>query len=104
MPGYKWTVHRYKGVTAPQNLYMKATGAISKGKNRISTIDATYGPGGYRVKSMGFGKNAGWLSERSGVTLAMAFRDLQDHYEDMARMYQRHASDLQNGRAKKEVK
>lgn len=102
MPGYKWTVHRpaFKGLN-----YLEATGIQSSGFNRLSTLsvvvrwdDDVPGSDMYKVKSSGFGKDAPWLSDCTGSTLARALRGLQNYYESMASKYSGHAYDLKTGR------
>ena len=98
MPGYSWTVHRHK--TAP--VYMSATGIQTSGFNRLSTLFVSRSERNnrieYEVRSAGFGAKAPWLSEYMDSTLARALRGLQDHYENMAQNYSRHASDLKDAR------
>jgi len=98
MPGYKWTVHRALG---NDHRYLKATGIQTSGFNRHSTLSVVrkeYDRVEYEVKSAGFGKKACWLSLNTDGSLARALRGLQDYYERMARVYDRHASDLEFGR------
>ena len=101
MPGYKWTVHRPYTLI---NRFLSATGIKTSGFNRLSTLNVIrrekndYAE--YEVKSTGFGKNAPWLSEYKGTTLAQALRGLQNYYETMASTYNRHAGDLKFARRK----
>lgn len=99
MPGYKWTVHR-KSVFNPK--FLTATGIITSGFNRLSTLAVTRFERDedvmYVVKSSGFGGKANWLSEYSDKTLARALRGLQNHYEYMAQQYSGHAGNLRHAR------
>lgn len=104
MPGYKWTVHKSH---APEH-YLLATGTQSSGSNRLSTLQverrdnyAGSGLARYEVKSSGYGKRAPWLHTVSAPSLAVTLRCLEHHYETMARLYSKHASDLQVGRLAK---
>lgn len=103
MPSYNWTVHQSK---CPEK-YLCATGIQSSGSNRLSTLQverrdnfAGSGKTRFEVKSAGYGKRAPWLHTAADGTLARALRNLQDHYETMARTYSGHANDLQRGRTK----
>lgn len=99
MPGYKWTIHKS---STPE--FMAATGTISSGFNRLSTLRVERQETGriiiYEAKSSGYGVKAKWLHTAYGATLAQALRELQSHYEYMAATYSRHARDLQNARKK----
>ena len=101
MPGYAWTVHQSRNPEA----YLTATGIMSSGFNRLSTLYIVRRNDGkgveYEVRSSGFGKNAPWLSTASDGTLARALRTLQTHYESNASIYRGHAGALQNGRKKR---
>ena len=98
MPGYKWTVHR----TLSPEYCIHATGIMSAGFNRMSTLQITKRKRNdtveYEAKSAGFGLNAPWLSKYIDQTLARALRGLQDHYDNMTANYSRHAGDLRTGR------
>ncbi|WP_140419311.1 hypothetical protein [Sphingobium sp. Z007] len=98
MPGYSWTVHRAtKGATC-----LTATGIQTSGFNRLSTLQVTYSTDSkgdwYKARSAGFGKRAPWLHENGDLTLALALRGLQDHYQYMAAAYDGHARALQGAR------
>lgn len=103
MPGYKWTVHRS---TNPEG-YLSATGIISAGFNRLSTLFVVHrvasGSVEYEVKSAGFGGNAPWLGSMKDGTLARALRGLQSHYKYWAEKYDIHAGDLECGRKGKSL-
>lgn len=99
MPGYLWTVH----ISPKVEGYMSATGIISSGFNRLSTLlierrEFAGKPISYEARSAGYGKRSPWLSAAEGRTLKQALRILQDHYEAMACTYRSHANYLQNGR------
>lgn len=97
MPGYKWTIHK-----SASALMREATGAKSKGANRISTLFVRRNEREsgieYTVRSAGFGLRAPWLHKHSDGTLARALRGLQDYYEREAQKYKIHADDLRAGR------
>ena len=100
MPGYNWTIHK----SSNPDLYLSATGIVSAGFNRISTLQITRREGEYNkyeAKSSGFGLRAPWLGIRTAPTLARALRELQDHYEYEANNYSTHARALKGARAKK---
>ena len=103
MPGYKWTVHHNRYLTAS---FISATGIQSAGSNRLSTVEVVRTEKNseveYSVRSAGFGKSAPWLSENTDGTLARALRGLQDHYEAVARSYGNHAYALKGARKKSE--
>ncbi|MDN5514426.1 MAG: hypothetical protein L0G82_04245 [Pseudomonas sp.] len=101
MPGYSWTIHNTRN---PAHTLI-ATGTQSSGSNRLSTLQVerrdNYAASGhplYEVKSAGYGKRAPWLHVETGRSLAKALRNLQDHYEVMARKYAVHLGDMQRGR------
>lgn len=100
MPGYQWTVHNSRTEGR-----LEATGAQSKGFNRLSTLSVVRtehrGTVWYVAKSSGYGLRAPWLHEHGDGTLARALRGLQTHYEDMAQKYRIHASDLEQARPAK---
>lgn len=99
MPGYNWTVHKSY---YPES-HIKATGTISSGLNRMSTLRVIRTKKKdiqYTVKSSGFGTQAQWLEENKDKTLVRALRGLQNRYEVMGNNYMRHAADLQGGRKK----
>ena len=95
MPGYNWTIHRQisKG-------FLEATGTISSGYNRLSTLNVIWRKidGMYEVKSSGFGQHAPWLESWRAVTLAQALRELQNIYESRANNYGVHARALREAR------
>ncbi|MGO3563692.1 hypothetical protein [Pseudomonas helleri] len=99
MPGYSWTLQKGKAT----DVVMIATGIQSSGSNRLSTLRVERkeidGSVSYTAKSAGYGTRAPWLHTTSDGTLARALRSLQEHYENQARKYQSHASDLRVGRA-----
>lgn len=102
MPGYKWTIH--KPYTRLDKSMLTATGIITSGYNRISTLYVVWKEEGflkYTVKSSGFGLNAPWLGKTQGKTLANALRDLQDHYEHTAMLYAGNGNSLKNARKQK---
>lgn len=98
MPGYKWVVNR----TYSSEQFMIATGTQSSGSNRLSTLEVVRRVDGkaiqYEARSAGYGRRAPWLHCAVDSTLARALRNLQDHYEAMARSYSGHVGDLQRGR------
>jgi len=98
MPGYSWTLGR----TRKGAVTLIAVGIQSSGFNRLSTLEVRRtdidGHVTYTVRSAGYGRRAPWLHAHTDGTLARALRGLQDHYEDVARTYRIHASDLQQGR------
>ena len=98
MPGYKWTVSR----NFSSEQFLIATGTQSSGSNRLSTLEVARRNDGkaaqYEVRSAGYGRRAPWLHCAVDSTLARALRNLQDHYEAMARAYSGHVNDLQRGR------
>lgn len=100
MPGYKWTVH--KGVKRSEWDYITATGVISTGLSRISTLLITRVERGgfveYKASSSGFGKRTPWLHSTTAPRLAMALRQLQEHYKAQAYIYISAAEHLQNAR------
>ena len=106
MPGYSWTVHRESRFPHVPGEYLDATGIISAGFNRISTLKGVRrdrdGNIEYEVKSAGYGLRSPWLSSHGRQTLAQALRDLQNYYEHMACLYSGHAHALQNARQAKE--
>ena len=111
MPGYSWTVHRESRLRLPTDVpgeYLDATGIITAGFNRLSTLMVIRrerdGKIEYEVKSAGFGLRSPWLSTCTRPTLARALRDLQNHYESVASNYSSHAFYLRNARQKKEPK
>ena len=100
MPGYKWTIHRKMDKSSN---YISATGIQSSGFNRLSTLHVDRWQKNdkvveYTAKSSGFGTNTSWLSDYTDSTLASALRGLQNHYEYMANLYDRHAGALQYAR------
>lgn len=101
MPGYSWRV-----LKSSSNAYLEATGTKSSGSNRLSTLCVVRieRPGGrpsYVSKSSGYGVRAPWLHTNTDSTLARSLRGLQDHYQQKAATYSRHAADLQTARAPK---
>lgn len=107
MPGYTWTVHKTIMPTFAPGKHHEATGIISSGFNRISTLKVIRrdrdGKVEYEVTSAGFGAKAPWLSTYTRPTLARALRDLQNHYEHMACLYSGHAARLRNARKPKDA-
>ncbi|WPM83106.1 hypothetical protein R5W60_21670 (plasmid) [Brucella pseudintermedia] len=99
MPGYKWTVHRFKN----QPNRLEATGTLSSGFNRLSTIsveriiDITGNPF-YEVLYAGYGAKAGWYGSQIDKTLARAMRGLQDQFERKAHAYASYATTIESGR------
>lgn len=100
MPGYKWTIRR--GRSGP---VMTATGSQSSGSNRTSTLEVRRtekdGKVVYAVRSAGYGLKAEWLASAENRTLASALRDLQDHYGQMAGLYESHRAAMELGRTDK---
>ncbi|OHD28235.1 MAG: hypothetical protein A2Y38_25260 [Spirochaetes bacterium GWB1_59_5] len=102
MPGYEWVVHKTPRCSVGR--YVSATGIITSGFNRVSTLSVLKRKFGkldvieYEVKSSGYGKRSPWLSTATRSTLAQALRTLQDHYDHMAVTYGRHARDLRDAR------
>ncbi|MBX6510506.1 hypothetical protein BTW15_01435 [Pseudomonas syringae pv. tomato] len=99
MPGYSWTLKKGKAT----DVVMIATGIQSSGSNRLSTLRVerkdVNGSVSYTAKSAGYGTRAAWLHVSSDGSLARALRGLQDYYENQARKYQSHATDLRVGRS-----
>lgn len=101
MPGYKWTVQRS---LCPESKQLSATGIQTSGFNRLTTLNVvrrekpTTATVEYEVKYSGYGKNAPWLSEHNGGTLARALRSMQEFYEAMLRTYDGAVNDLQRAR------
>ena len=98
MPGYAWTVHR-------NTCLLSATGILSAGFNRLSTVavdrfESTKHTISYEVRSSGYGKRSPWLSSHRAPTLARALRGLQDYYKAMAKTYIGHADSLEFARKK----
>ena len=94
LPGYKWTVHN-----GDRRDRLEATGTISSGFNRTSTMEVMRREDGwYDVRSAGYGKRAPWLGSVDGKTLARAVRSLQDYYERMEREYGSHARAIEGAR------
>lgn len=85
LPGYRWTIARGQ----PDQQWLEATGTISRGYNRVSTMRVNVkdvpdiGPW-FEVSSSG---HTGRGGNCAGRTLARAVRGLQQHYEAMAREY-----------------
>lgn len=104
MPGYSWTVHRPSKIDC--NAYMIATGIISSGFNRLSTLEVTRREKDdsveYEVKTSGYGTKSPWLSSATGLTLAQALRNLQTYYKRMAQKYKSHEMHLQNARKQRQ--
>ncbi|ACL06285.1 hypothetical protein Dalk_4607 [Desulfatibacillum aliphaticivorans] len=106
LPGYKWTVHQPSPFTKKEEIndWMEATGSISSGSNRISTMVVTRSDKDNRVKyiaqSSGFGFRGG-ESVLPEKTLARAVRALQDLYEHKANLYHTLAMDIQYARPEK---
>ncbi|WP_312903570.1 hypothetical protein [Stutzerimonas nitrititolerans] len=105
MPGYKWVVHN----TCSPAHTLTATGTQSSGSNRLSTLqverrenNADSGKPWYEAKSSGYGTRSPWMHTAGGRTLAQALRNLQNHYERMARNYHALAADLKVGRQRAE--
>lgn len=102
MPGYDWTIRRTRWLDTADSKFMEAEGIQSSGFNRLSTLRVIRrdrdGVVEYEVTSSGFGKRSPWLAEYSDATLARALRGLQAHYENNARIYSKHAADLEIGR------
>jgi len=102
MPGYKWTV---KKPSSSDVGYLEAVGTKSSGKVRISTLliirnerDGWGTRVNYTVKSSGYGLSSLWIATKTELTLARALRDLQNHYEYMAREYSAAADHLKAAR------
>lgn len=98
MPGYVWTVNK-----SFSKKLLKATGTMSSGSNRLSTLSVTRteqenGSVSYEAKSSGYGIRAAWLHAHTDGTLARALRGLQSHYEASFYVYRSHADALKEGR------
>ena len=100
MPGYTWTVHK-----TPKHLphtELTATGIMSSGFNRISTLEVARSEAGgrvrYRARSAGHGTKSEWAHCHTDGTLARALRGLQDHYQRIAGENRALASRLKEGR------
>jgi hypothetical protein len=95
MPGYKWTVHK-----SSNPIVLRATGIMSSGSNRLSTLEVIRDNDGpwYRAASAGHGTRAQFGKSFGGKTLARALRDLQSHYEHTANTYRSLAARLEDGR------
>ena len=101
MPGYEWTVHR---ALSKSQKSLIATGIQSSGFNRLSTVEVSCSQEDpdrpwFTVKSAGYGRRALWLHKNGDITLARAFRGLQDYYLQQASVYEAHAQSLAKGRA-----
>lgn len=98
MPGYKWTVHKSR---IPER-YLTATGIISSGLNRTSTLEVTKNTTelgvDYEVKFAGNGTKSPWVFTTNYPTLARAFRELQKSMENKASIYSHYSNTLQNSR------
>ncbi len=96
LPGYKWTVHK----PYIDSCSTKATGVITSGFNRCSTIEVlrVNTRKHYEVKIAGFGLGAPWLCEGAGETLAQAVRLMQRGLEDREREYGSLARELEAAR------
>jgi hypothetical protein len=99
LPGYRWTVHQDKPYRPD---VMEATGTVSSGSNRLSTIGVERSVRGagpwYTVRSAGYGRSGPWDGEYRDASLASAVRGLQDHYEAMRDKYSRLAQSIECGR------
>lgn len=95
MPGYKWTVHKSRNPKI-----IRATGIMSSGFNRLSTLEVIRDNDGpwYQAASAGHGTKAQFGQTFGGKTLARALRGLQDHYERTANTYRSLAARLEEGR------
>ena len=110
LPGHKWTVHKplMPWMDKPEDKHriMEATGIVSAGFNRMSTICVHRivkdGMPWYTVKSRGYGTHGQFMGERVNKSLKSALRDLQDHYEYMAQEYRGVVYDIESSRPKKE--
>jgi hypothetical protein len=100
MPKYKWTIKR--GISLSR---FEAIGIQSSGKNRLSTLCVVRIENDnrikYIVKSSGYGRHADWLHTHEDETLAKALRGLQNHYANIASLYENHLEALQKGRGLK---
>lgn len=100
MPGYNWTVHKS---FAPEE-YLYATGCISAGFNRVSTLSVEMRVMAhdksiwYESKIAGFGLKASFSESCGGATLAQSLRELQNFLEGMASSYSAKARYLRSGR------
>ena len=109
LPGHKWTVHKppMPWMDKPEDKHriMEATGIVSAGFNRMSTICVHRSVKGgitwYTVKSWGYGTHGRLLGEQGNKTLKSALRDLQDHFDYRAREYRGAALDIEHSRPKK---
>lgn len=95
MPGYKWTCHK-----SSNPRIIRATGIMSSGFNRLSTLEIIRENEGawYRAALAGHGTKAQFGPSFGGKTLARALRDLQDHYERSANTFRSLAARLDEGR------
>lgn len=103
MPGYQWTVHQ----TSRPESYQSATGTLSSGFNRLSTLSVIRterdGEISYSVKSAPHGTKSPWEHVEEDHTLARALRKLQKHYERQAAHFRSLAECMQTGRKAREV-
>lgn len=107
LPGFRWTVHTTHAV--PHHRYLVATGIVSSGFNRVATlsierrlVERAKSAGAadveYQVRIAGYGKNAPWITDAHGGTLARAVRSLQQICEYEAGKFGSAASFLKAGR------
>lgn len=108
LPGYKWTVHKpsvFFEKTPELISDLTAEGTISKGFNRLSTIEIRRIEKNtgveYTARSAGSGTRSRWLGEQKRDTLAQAIRSLQEYHEMWAREHAAHAGYIQGSRKKK---
>ena len=100
MPGYNWTVHQ----TGKGYQVISATGTQSRGFNRLSTLSVAVRKNNekdwFEVKYSGYGLRAPWLYTCEDVTLARAFRELQNHFIHKASTYRGAARTIEAARVK----
>lgn len=89
LPGYKWTVTK-----STYNSTKFATGTLSAGFNRLSTLDALRGVSTingcawYEIDARGYGTRSEKTARGVGNSLAQAVRMMQDELWTKARKYQ----------------
>jgi len=100
MPGFKWTIKKH-GYT-DDDRYMEAFARLSQGFNRMCTIKATRTTGNagtyYEVTIWGHGTHGERLASMNGLSLAQAFRRVQDVCLNYSGTYAAAASYLKSGR------
>lgn len=98
LPRYEWIVHN-----SEPPAFMRATGTISSGSNRLSTISVERmerdSRVAYCVTSYGYGARSSMIGMYEDGTLARAVRGLQDKYGREAEKYRIAAEYIRDARA-----